>query len=314
MKVALLPTGRTEWHGLAPALGRLFPEHEFYCLPTDAEVRSDPDRFPYPGFTSAPLTSAHLNTPPESARELVSRAAQEALGDRRRAAADLVFIIDDVELPNTAQLHHVVAVMRRAVEAHLSELERVGHHERTAAVLRQKVSFHLIAPMIEAWFFADEGALAAAGVPTGTAVHFDAATDPEVFVTSDQAYLHATEADCPTWAAMPTQRQKKLRPKWLGSQPRERHPKGYIQWLCRAPDERNCTGYSETAGGGAALAGLSWEAIAARAPAHLPLLRALVEDLADGLKVEPSLDLGHPQGNPPTTRRGAPREALLRNI
>lgn len=315
MKVAILPTGRTEWHGLAPALGRLFPEHEFYCLPTEAEVRSDPDHFPYPGFTSAQLTSTHLDTPPESARELVSRAAQEALGDRRHAAADLVFIIDDVELPNMAQIDRVVAVMRRAVEAHLSELERVGQHGRTAAVLREKVSFHLIAPMVEAWFFADDCALAAAGVPAGTAVHFDTATDPEAFVTSDPAYLHATEADCPEWAALARGRKKKkLRPKWLGSQPREQHPKGYLQWLCRAPGERNCTGYSESAGGSAALTGLSWEAVAGRAPAHLPLLRALVEDLSDGLAAEPSLDLGPPQGNPPTTRSGAPREALLRNL
>ena len=314
MKVAILPTGRTEWHGLAPALGRLFPKQEFYCLPTEAEVRSDPDHFPYPGFTSAPLTSAQLDTPPESARELVSRAAQEALGDRRHAAADLVFIIDDVELPNMAQLDRVVAVMRRAVEGHLSELERVGHHGRTAAVLREKVSFHLIAPMVEAWFFADDCALAAAGVPAGTAVHFDTATDPEAFVTSDPAYLHATEADCPEWAATPTRRQKKLRPKWLGSQPREQHPKGYLQWLCRAPGERNCTGYSETDGGNQALGNLSWPAVGKRHPAHFALLRALVEDLVDGLASDPMFDVGSPHGNPPTTRSGAPREALLRNI
>ncbi|MCA9644837.1 MAG: hypothetical protein KC492_29310, partial [Myxococcales bacterium] len=61
MKVALLPTGRTEWHGLASALGRLFPAHDFYCLPTEAELQSAPDLFPYPGFTSAQLTAAHLD-------------------------------------------------------------------------------------------------------------------------------------------------------------------------------------------------------------------------------------------------------------
>lgn len=40
MRIALLPTGQTEWRGLAEALGRLFPEHEFYCLPSDAEIRT----------------------------------------------------------------------------------------------------------------------------------------------------------------------------------------------------------------------------------------------------------------------------------
>jgi hypothetical protein len=133
-------------------------------------------------------------------------------------------------------------------------------------------------------------------------------------VTEDPAYLAATEADCPTWAALAQGRKKKLRPKWLGSQPRERHPKGYLQWLCRAPGERNCTGYSETAGGGPALADLSWLAVTERDPAHFALLRALVDDLVDGLATEPAVDVGSPNGNPPTTRSGVPREAVLRNL
>jgi hypothetical protein len=53
MKVALLPTGRTEWRGLPDALHRLFPEHEFYALP-------EPDVFgstgPFEGVTSSTLT------------------------------------------------------------------------------------------------------------------------------------------------------------------------------------------------------------------------------------------------------------------
>lgn len=314
MKVAILPTGRTEWHGMARMLKRLFPTHDFYCLPTKAEVQSDPDHYPYPGFTSTQLTSVHLNEPPESARELVSRAAQEALGDRRHTAADLVLIIDDVELPNMTQLNRVVAVMRRAVEVHLSELQSVGHHGRTATVLREKVSFHLIAPMVEAWFFADASALAKAGVDATTQVHFCTTTDPEVFMTNDPAYLAATEADCPTWAAMPQGRKKKLRPKWLGSQPREQHPKGYLQWLCRASSERNCTSYSETSNGGEALAELSWQAVSIRDPEHFALLRALVEDLADGLATAPAQPIGAPKVGSPTSRSDAPRGALLRNI
>ena len=314
MKVAILPTGLTEWHGLARALNRLFPDHDFYCLPTEAEVRSHPDCFPYPGFTSSQLTPAHIETPPESARELVSRAAQEALGDRRRDPADLVFIVDDVELPNMAQLGRVVAVMRRAVAAHLSEVERTDHLERTKAVLREKVSFHLIAPMIEAWFFADTGALSAVGVLDGTRICFTESTDPESFVTDDAAYLAATEADCPRLAELAPRRKKKLRPKWLGAQAREHHPKGYLQWLCRAPDERSCTGYSETSKGGPALAKLSWSRVFGRNGAHLALLRALVEDLADGLGSDPAVDAGEPCGPPPTTRRNTPRDALLRNL
>lgn len=42
MRIAILPTELTEWHGLGQALGRLFPNHAFYCLPTTAEVKSEP--------------------------------------------------------------------------------------------------------------------------------------------------------------------------------------------------------------------------------------------------------------------------------
>lgn len=314
MRVAILPTGRTEWHGLAEAFGRLFPDHEFYCLPSPGEVRSYPDRFPYDGFTSNVLTANHVSEPPESACDLVARAAQEALGDRRRTAADLVFIIDDVELVNMHQQPRVVAVMRGAVDAHLSALQGATRL-RTRGVLREKVSFHLVAPMIEAWLFADSNALSTAGVPSGTQIDFAAATDPEAFVTHDTSYLAATVvADCPALAALPRERRKRLRPKWLGSQPRCRHPKGYLQWLCRSANERNCTKYAETSNGGPALAGLSWCSVFGRDPAHFALLRALVEDLVDGLACAPSVSPGVPIGSPPTRRCGAPSNAVLRNL
>ena len=76
MKVAILPTGRTEWNGLARALARLFPDHEFYCVPTEAEVISEVVGFPYSGFTGSVLTEVQEADPP-GAMELVDRAAQE---------------------------------------------------------------------------------------------------------------------------------------------------------------------------------------------------------------------------------------------
>lgn len=120
---------------------------------------SYPDRFPYDGFTSNELTQKSEDSPPESALLLVERAAQEAPGDRHRAAADVVFVIDDVELCNTHQPDRVVRVFKSAVNHHLIEIERLGVHARTATVLRERVSFHLIVPMIEAWFFGDSDAL-----------------------------------------------------------------------------------------------------------------------------------------------------------
>jgi hypothetical protein len=72
MRVALVPTGRTEWTGMPAALARLFPAHTFYPVPTPDEVASHPERFPYSGFTTNPLGALHEQDPLESAIDLGS--------------------------------------------------------------------------------------------------------------------------------------------------------------------------------------------------------------------------------------------------
>ncbi len=315
MRVAVLPTGRTELRGLGRALGRLFPGHEFYCLADPAEDDRHSRESPYRGFTSLALRMADEVDPPESACDLVGSAAAEALGDRRREAADLVLVVDDLELCNANQPARVVAVMRKAVEKHLGNLHpQIGIYTRTRNALLTKVSFHLIAPMIEAWFFADPAALQRAGVPAGMPVCFAASTDPEAFVTVDAAYLAATAAGCSVLSTLPLNKQKKHRPAWIGTLPRERHPKGYLQWLCRAPGERSCTTYSETADGGPALADIGWQMLLGRPGVHFQFLRALIQDLEDGLN-RPLANLPvNSTASPVTARSGAPLNAVLRNL
>jgi hypothetical protein len=246
--------------------------------------------------------------------ELVSRAAQESIGDRKREAADLVVVIDDVELPNVDQVDRVVAVMRSAVIEHVRGLlDRISIQERTEESLKSKVSFHLISPMVEAWFFADRNALALAGVHANMNVCFSDETDPEAFITDDANYLAATECDCTTFAALPVSKKKNHRPKWLGTSPREKHPKGYLQWLCRDPDDKSCTSYSEATGGCNALSGISWKTLLSRPVTQFALLRALVDDLSEGLNSTPTVALGGTV-SPLTSRSGAPVGAVLRNI
>lgn len=314
MKVAIIPTGRTEWQGLPSALGRLFPGHDFYCLPSQAEIDSNRDQYPYEGITSHRLSEQSEREPPEAAADLVARAIQEAIGDRRRTAADLVIIIDDLELANADQPDRVVAVVRRAAQVHLESLATTGMKDRARVALRDKISFHLVAPMIEAWFFADQQALRDAGVSPHTRVVFDAATDPERFETDDPQYLAATEQDCTVLATFTSAKKKKLRPKWLGALLRAHHPKGYLQWLTRDPNAKACTRYSETKHGGPALAGIQWPTLLKRPDAHFSYLRALVEDLEDGLCTTPA---GGPfQGSPAplTSRTSIPEDAVLRNL
>ena len=315
MKVAVIPTGRTEWQGLAPALGRLFPGHDFYCLPTQAEVSSSPNQYPYAGITSHRLSEQSEREPPEAAADLVARAIQEAIGDRRRTAADLVIIIDDLELYNADQPERVVAVVRRAAQVHLESLGTTGIEARVRAALREKISFHLVAPTIEAWFFADQQALRNAGVTPDTNVVFDAATDPERFETNDPQYLAATEQDCTVLATLTSAKKKKLRPKWLGALSRGRHPKGYLQWLTRDPNAKGCTRYSETKSGGPALAALDWSAVFSDRPhGHLGYLRALIEDLEDGLGAEAKGGPFTPTAAKLTSRHTLPEAPILRNL
>ncbi len=313
-RVAVLPTGKTEWHGMAQALAQLFPPHTFYCVPTAPEVASYGAQYPYNGFTSSKLTAAHLESPPESAQELLKRAAQEAVGSSpaQLPPADLVVVLDDGELANAAQLSLVTDVFRAAAVQHLSSLQ--GSRARTEAAFREKVSFHLVVPMVEAWFFADPAALVRAGVTAGQPVCFASTQDPEQFVTQDAAYLAASMAHCPSLALVPSGRQKKLRPKWLGSLSRQHHPKGYLQWLCLAGQQCSCTAYDETNHGAAALRGLNWTALLQRPSPQLGFLTSLLSDIADGVgQPLPSLLLGRYEA--PETSRATPRATpVLRNL
>jgi hypothetical protein len=322
MRVALLPTGRTEWRGLPGALRRLFPGDsnlEFFVLPTASEVLSNPDGFPYPGFTSNALTVADEVSPPESAMELVGRAAQAALGDRHVEPADLVVVLDDLELANAGQADRVCRVFRAAVTQHLAKLGSGAVEARTRSALVQRVSFHLLVPMVEALFFADEGALRAAGVPEGRHVEFTSERDPEAFVTADPEYRLATADDCPCWHQLPQERRqqvlrkKKLRPKWIEGR-REVHPKGYLQWLCRDGALPACTRYDETVGGGQALAGIGWAEVLGRPAAQLQFLRAFVADVADALDQAPGVGSIHDPQAAETSRFTSRPRPVLRNL
>ncbi len=272
MRIAFLPTGRTEWHGLPRAFGRLFPGHQFEVVPSAIEVADHDGRYPLDGFTSCRLTAAHMTKPPEAATLLVERAAMVLMD---RDPPDLLVILDDLELANRDQPEQVVAVFRAAVERHVMDPDL--RRRRSRARLADRASFHLIAPMVEAWFFGDPAALATAGVAEPH--HLLADRSLEQFATGDIGYLAATETDCPRWLA---KRQRAQRPKWLGGD-RMFHPKGYVQWLTRDPAARTCTRYNESGNGAEALASIDWTAL--QAQPEMNFLNALCEDVAYELRV-----------------------------
>lgn len=311
MKVAILPTGRMEWKALPSALNRLFPEHEFYAVP---EQHLFDSKGPFDGVTSSRLT---LGPTPQNAITLIEKAAQEALGDRTRPAADLVVIVDDLELANLDQPGTVMEVMKHAATHHLGcdRVSRVATiHDRTTTALANKVSFHLAVPMIESWLFGDPEALATAGVPRHPGPLL-VGPHLEDFYTGDPGYLAAGENDCPQWNARG--KKRKERPKWLG-QDRARHPKGYLQWLCRDGQAASCTGYEEMHGGAAGLGALRWEALLAQP--GLSYLAAMLEDLTFKLGGKtlsgliPATQMGDTAQRAVTSLQRRPAHNVLRNL
>lgn len=314
MRVGILVTGETEYYGMDLALKELFPDHLFDCLPLGK--KSLPGMELPTGFTSCQLSCEHIQNPPEACLNLVALAAQAVVGDRRTEAYDLVIILDDLEICNAHQPRLVSEVMRMAVHKHLETLATCTGRiqDRTKQALKEKVSFHLVVPMIEAWFFIDEGALQRAGVRSLESVAFGIDSDPESFSTCDQSFLAADAAFCTALAEQRRSCKKKNKPKWIDNENRCRHPKGYLQWLTRNPEHKRCTNYRESSHGAYALQEFDWGQVPRRPENHLGHLKAMVKDLEEGLGSKSVVDLGYPSSGVSTAIAQRPRDRMLRNI
>ncbi len=204
-------------------------------------------------------------------------------------------------------------VFREATARHVGKLRGQGSPglaDRVEAALLAKASFHLAAPMIEAWLFADPSGPGNATVPAARLPpSWEHTRDPEDFLTRDPVYLADDCSACAAWHALPPRRAQDHKPAWQREQ-REAHPKAFLSWLCRDPAANKCSHYRETHEGADALRRLDWTS-ALRVPDHCTFLRALVEDLADGLGTPPAFP-----GNvsPLTSHRQRRESPVLRNI
>ena len=311
-RVGIVVTGETEYYGISEAIQTLFPDHIFHCLPL--EKTSLEGTSLCNGFTSVQLKPVHVQEPPEACQDLLALAAQEALGDgRRKQPYDLVVVLDDLELCNADQPELAVAVMKAAANKHLDVLAG-ERRRRTEQAFKERVSFHLIAPMIEAWFFIDDQALVRAGVQSIDSVVFDGNTDPEAFLTLDEDYQNAEASICTALSQQQARRKKKNKPKWLDNPQRSQHPKGYLQWLTRDPDRNKCTTYKESVHGANALKRLDWRKAIPYNPEHLRFIKSLIEDIEAGLGCDATIHLGVAPANHPTSIRKDARDLTLRNI
>ncbi|HSO00140.1 MAG TPA: hypothetical protein VLS89_17730, partial [Candidatus Nanopelagicales bacterium] len=195
-RVALLVTGKAE-EALHQSLKRLFPEAEFIMLP-----RRD-------GFTSAALPPAPvLHTlgkaprPTNIERLAAALVAEVEPGRRDQKPPDLVVLIDDLELVNEAWPERAIEHVRAAVRAHLERhpWPSAAARERAYERVCERCSFHVLAPMVEAYFYAEPAALTRAGARRPSLVDA-AASDVERFVVDDAAFLGPP--DRPSGVALP---------------------------------------------------------------------------------------------------------------
>lgn len=256
-RVGLLVTGKCEEKALAASLGRIFPEARFETL----------DRIE--SFTSADLR----DLPPAEIPTTLAKFAASIVAAVEDEPPDLVVAIDDLELVNAPHPELVARRVRNAVDWHLRT------HTWSSEATRQKViervskrcSFHLFAPMVEAYFFAEPDALMRAGATRPARLD---ATRPDLedFLTDDPEFLQHPD--------VPNQQKRKS---WANSG-RARHPKHYLRFLCE-PTNPLTVQYKETRGGADALGRLAWGQVFAHAD-RVRLARSLFEDIAAALGVD----------------------------
>lgn len=164
MRVKLVVTGDVEKLALKKSLERYFQETS-----SGARVEFLPPRKVH-GITTYPLKPL----PPDEessiprdveamARAVVAEVCEGADGK----PADLVVAIDDLEIANHFEPHRVTSWVRRGMEREIARRSQVagwGFAEKLRRRVRERCSFHLLVPMIEAYFFAEEAALQRIGV------------------------------------------------------------------------------------------------------------------------------------------------------
>jgi hypothetical protein len=240
-RVRLFVTGKAE-EALPAALKRLFPAASFtagrWC-----NARGNQEG----GFTSTRLV-------PSARTQRAERLLGEMVGSVMRGGdADYAIFLDDLELANHGCESDVCAYFRQAATV----LARTKS-KPTVRALRERISVHLLAPMLEAYLLADPGCWSAAGLVSSVVPKLRPGA-PEKFATDDPNYLAAP----------------------AGTDYRCIHPKEYMQHLV----QRGGGTYSEATQGMRALEAVDLRRAWGSPHARWHLIGALIDDVADMLGV-----------------------------
>lgn len=292
-RIKLIVTGDMEKAVLHQSLKRYFPDNRnskgvIWDTPRKAQC-----------VTSSPLRPLAAGASPSNPMiELAKAMVAEAITGKRGEAADLVIVIDDVELGNLGQeaviAEHFCAAVNKVIQSKNFDL---SEENRWRNEIQQKCSFHLLKPMVEAYLFGDPVALRLAGVPNGVNPCLVHSTDVEQFESNDALWLPI----CQTENA---QKQLQNKPWWRN----ERHPKRYLEHLT----ERGQETYEETKHGKNALVELDWLNVP-KCQQDIPIFRSLFEDISEWFGIpSPMSGQTHSSFYPAKTVNRA--NLLLRNM
>jgi hypothetical protein len=292
--IKLIVTGDMEKLALHKSLQRFFPnEREGQKV-----IWEQPRKMLCATSNRLPPLQTDNSNLSRAIKQLAQAMLDEALVGKTGKPADLVVVIDDVELGNVGQEQVIAEHFRAAVEQVLEAKKYSRQKEESSRkILREKCAFHLVKPMVESYLFGDPNALQEAGVPKGENPKLVHPTDVEQFETNDPLWL-------PT-CLMENEKRRHSKSWWH----HECHPKHYLEHLT----ERGQVFYDETTNGKKALDRIAWKTVPKCAD-DIPIIRSLFEDIADWFGIPNPLGKGetHPNFYPPKSLNRA--NLLLRNM
>jgi hypothetical protein len=299
--IKLIVTGDSEKKSLHESLQRCFPSHT---------VNGDPVIWDTPrkvdGATSYRLKGGV--EPSASMKGLVDAMFAEVLEGKKPNGSppDFVIVVDDVELGNVGQEGIVVQSFLEAVNAKLARLigqHSAAHFKKIQTRIQTCCSFHLLCPMVEAYFFADPNTLTHGGVAVATNSMLAHPTDVEQFDASSDPH--------PDWKAICNVKNAEqiLRAPWWKT---ELHPKHYLTHLLSVS---KAPAYHETTLGASMIKVTDWSTVA-KTSTDSPIISALLEDIWEWYGLQPPA--GHCVGiSSPTMHRlktTPPLQRILRNL
>ncbi|MBK5152401.1 hypothetical protein IQ285_32400 [Burkholderia sp. R-69608] len=259
--IKLVVTGDLESKSLAESLKAQFPTH-----------RGD-DEVVWERARKMNCTTSHRlrreAMPSQPMLSLARAMLAEVFNGKQGKPADLVIVIDDVELGNMGQEDVIAEHFRMAVETELANRNLGGSAlDKHKKIVRERCSFHVLRPMVEAYFFGETQVLQKIGVTSIPLLRHE--TDVEDFESIDGNWLPECHAHNQTQISNGVDWWK-----------HETHPKHYINHLLM---RSSSSAYDETVQGASALRGLDWKKVP-RVATDALYIRSLFEDLADWFEI-----------------------------